>query len=77
MNPEDRAVVDNISKDLRENTKILRALSSTLIGRVNGDTVDEGGGRIGRLEKFVWWIFTGLIAIGVWLGAQMVARLIK
>ena len=84
MNADDRAVVDAINKsvdrisDTVEHTKkIAREMSVSLIGRSNGTVVDEGGGRIGRLEKLVTWAISGVIAILVWLLAQLASKIIK
>ena len=53
LTPEERDIVNDIHKSSHETTKVLRALSVSLIGRVNGDVVDAEGGRVGRLEKDV------------------------
>jgi len=60
LNADDRAVVDDILREVRatktvsEHTdNVVRSLSTSLIGRANGTTYDEGGGRIGRLEDRV------------------------
>lgn len=57
LNAEDRQIVEGIDKNTREITKVLRALSVSLIGRVNGEEVDPEGGRIGRMEEEVKELF--------------------
>ena len=57
LSPEDREAIQEIRSALNRvaesvdrDERITRAISSTLIGRVNGDLVDDRGGRIGRME---------------------------
>lgn len=83
LNADDRAVVDAIKKSVEtisgtvEHTKaITRSLSVSLIGKSNGDTMDDGGGRIGRLEKLVIWAISGVVGILIWLLAQLFQRLV-
>jgi len=77
LNADDRRVVDDIQETANETLKITRALSVSLIGKSNGTTIDPSGGRIGRLERFVWWLFSGLVVIGLWLLGTMIARVVK
>lgn len=84
LNADDRAVVDAIKRDVEKiavivdkDEKVNRALSTSLIGRSNGDIVDEGGGRIGRLERLVAWAISGVVGILIWLLAQFVSRMMK
>lgn len=70
LTAEDRKVVDDILVKVTENVKATRALSASLIGRVNGDTYDEQGGRMGRLEdrvdelsKWRWYMMSSYIAL--------------
>jgi len=84
LNAEDRKVVDeiharveDIARAVDRDEKVTRALSSTLIGKANGETFDDGGGRIGRLERLVGWAITGVVGIIIWLLAQFVTKMMK
>lgn len=77
MSPEDREVMD-------KTLAIVRALSVSLIGRANGETYDEDGGRMGRLEKEVkdlgvWrnWMMTSLITLLLSVAAYFIKAYIE
>ncbi len=74
---EIKAAVDRVALAVDRDEKVTRALSSTLIGKSNCEIFDEGGGRIGRLEKLVYWAIAGIAGIIIWLLAQFVSRMVK
>ena len=77
MNIEDRKLVEEIRDNTVETRRIVSGLSSSLIGKSNGTVIDEKGGRLGRLENFVWWLFGGLIACGLWLTSQLILKIAR
>lgn len=84
LTPDDRRLIedihhkiDEIAKTVDRDERVIRGLSSTLIGKINGETIDDKGGRIGRLESMVTWSICGVTGILVWLLAQFITKLVK